>query len=59
MALRALLVFLGVALAGSGTAQAQIDSERVVPSKRVTTFVHIRTAPDADSTEKGRLPTIV
>jgi hypothetical protein len=38
----------------SAAAQTQPE-ERVIPSDRVTTFVHIRSAPDADSTSLGRL----
>jgi competence protein ComEC len=34
---------------------AYAQEERVVPSDRVTTFVYVRSAPDGDAEERGRL----
>ena len=48
------VVVLTLALSTASLALAQPD-ERVVPSGRVTTFVHIRAEPSASSTELGRL----
>jgi competence protein ComEC len=48
----AVIPLLALFCASSLHAQTQ---ETVVPSDRVTTFVHIRSAPRASSTERGRL----
>lgn len=45
------ITFLGVLIPLTAAAQ----DEQVIPSDRVTTFVYIRSAPDADSMESGRL----
>ena len=48
------VVFVTLVLSSASLARAQSD-ERVVPSERVTTFVHIRAESRADSAERGRL----
>src|SRR5918994_2953547 len=53
IAVRVALAML-VILASAGSLHAQTE-ETVVPSDRVTTFVHIRSAPSASSDERGRL----
>jgi hypothetical protein len=42
-----------IVLAGASRPLAQTDSERVVPSKRFTALVHIRSKPDADPERDG------
>jgi beta-lactamase superfamily II metal-dependent hydrolase len=48
------VMFVTLVLSSASLALAQTD-ERVVPSERVTTFVHIRAESRADSAERGRL----
>lgn len=48
------VVCVTLILSSASLARAQSD-ERVVPSERVTTFVHLRAEPRADSAERGRL----
>jgi hypothetical protein len=52
---RLLVVLTVIAFTATPVATQPQPGERVVPSERVTTFVHIRAEPSGTSAERGRL----